>query len=612
MAPALTGDWLGDDRFLVVDASCNHGIEHIPSIVLRDAERCSYRPFRHITYALDFSVWGLQPLGYHLTSLLIHLATLLSVLIVFRLMGLSPLFAVAGAAIFALHPVQVDAVAYISGRRDVLMGLGYMLSVLGSIRLSRAHRDRAPILHRLGWAVFAVLGAVISVMSKEMGVTLVATITLLLLLGGDQGFGESRRPKQSMWQRVLNHRWFLLVLAIPVSLMVVHRGLLKPVSTVADTLFGGSLVRHIATVLATHLRYAEIIIFPWRLAGDYAPPVIEVPSSLLSPLPVFGAVWLGLLVGLSIHLYRRGWLKASFGLAWYLITMLPVSHLIPHHELAAEHYLYIPLVGLALTAAALLQRVWAIRLQDASPMRRWLFALAIGVVLVSMASRSFVRSFDYRSEIAHAQATVRHFPASVRGRARLGISLLQEQGLERARPHLEYVLGTTFQGSARADVLRVLGEHFVDKGQYLKAIKLLEEYTRLRPKDRASLEALSKAYFELKRLEQAYETNVRLVGLAPKNAEYRYKVALTAWLDGDLNTAHAQVQRALQLNSDHLDALLLGATVAATDDLDEARRLFERARRLLQARGDEPLDRQRRLLRKLREELDYAQDELDQ
>jgi tetratricopeptide (TPR) repeat protein len=612
MAPALTGDWLGDDRFLVTKASCNQGIEHIPKIVLQEAGRCNYRPLRHISYAVDFSVWGPSPLGYHLTNVLLHLATILVVFTVLRLFGLSLVFASVGAALFSLHPVQVDAVAYISGRRDVLMGLGYVLSVLGAVQISRLSGRESTGAARAGWAALALVGAVVSVTSKEMGVSVVATITLLSVYGGYDGLRIGGKPSQTLWRRILKHRWLLLALSVPAGMVVAWRAFLKPMSTVADSLFGGSLARHIATVLSTHARYGEIIVFPWRLAGDYAPPVIEIPSGLLSPLPLLGALWLGALVGLSTHFYQRGWLKASFGLAWYLVTMLPVSHIIPHHEIAAEHYLYIPLVGLALSVAALLQRGWSTHVEDTSPRTRRVFTAMIVVVLVLLATRTFVRAFDYRSEISHAQATVAHFPASVRGRARLGLALLKEQGLEQAKPHLEYVLGTSFQGSARTDVLRALGQYFVAEGDYQKGSKLLAEYGSLRPKDRASLEALSKAYFETARIEAARNVNQRLVFIAPKNAEYRYKYALTAWLSGEQDTARIQIRRALALDAEHLDALLLGATLTAESDRDEARSILERAERVARKRADEPLVRQRRLLRKLREKLDYVQDELDQ
>jgi tetratricopeptide (TPR) repeat protein len=611
LVPVIMGNWLGDDYHLVVQAQCNHGLEQVADILLQTAGRCDYRPLRHISYAIDYSIWGLDPVGYHITNILFHLAAIVLVYLVFLRLGLAKIFAAFGAALFALHPVQVDAVGYIAGRRDVLMGFGYLVAFLGTVHFSYERQQKRSKPRLIAWAALIVLGAVISVASKEMGVTIAAVVVLFFLFGGDGVFSNSSSLEKSAWKHLCRHRWLISILAIPSVVIFVWRGILHPVSTTAQTLFGGTLARHIATILSVHARYVELLVFPWRLAGDYAPPIIAIPSELLSPLPVLGAVWLGLLVGLSVFFYRRGWFKESFGLAWYLITMLPVSHIIPHHELAAEHYLYIPIVGLALTTAALLQRLWLAHVRHRSTIGRRLFVFTVGIVLVALAARTFVRSFDYQSEIAHARATVRHFPASVRGRARLGLALLKEQGLEPARPHLEYVLGTSFQGSARIDVLRALGEFFVASGEYQKGTKLLAEYTGMRPGDRSPLEALSKAYFETGQLESAHQINIRLVKLAPDNAEYRYKAALTAWLGGAKETAHQQVAHSLRLDPEHLDALLLGATIIADRKPDKAADLVERADRVLRQKNDEPLDRQRRLLRTLREKLDYGQDELD-
>jgi tetratricopeptide (TPR) repeat protein len=603
MGPALGGDWLGDDHFLVTQATCNHGIEQIPDIILQEAGRCNYRPLRHISYAVDFSMWGLDPQGYRTTNLLLHLAAVIGVFALFRLFGLKSFFATLGAAVFALHPVQVDAVGYVSGRRDVLMGLGYIVSILGAVQWSRGGQDKSHFWRRLGWAGLAVAGAAASVASKEMGVTVVAVITLFFLFGGYDGLRSSTKPNEPFYERVLHHWWLILSLAIPAGLMVVWRGLLKPVSTVADTFFGGSLTAHVATVLGMHARYVELIFFPWRLAGDYAPPVIEVQSSLASPMAIAGSLWLALVVGLCAYCYRRGWQRESLGLAWYVVTMLPVSHIIPHHEIAAEHYLYIPLVGLALAVAAFTQRFWA-RGGEHAPHNRRLVLVVIVVILTAMSLRTFYRAFDYQSQTAHARATVDHFPTSVRGRARLGLALLQDEGFESAKPHLHYVLGTSFQGSARTDVLRELGEYFVANADYQKSIKLLSEYASLRPRDREPLEALSKAYFETGNLDEAHQINQRLVTLAPDNAEYRYKTALTAWLGGKKSQAQEQVARALQLDANHVDSLLLAATASIESNPKQAANFLNRADQLLRDRQDEAQERQHRLLRKLREELD--------
>ncbi|QDG49938.1 tetratricopeptide repeat protein [Persicimonas caeni] len=609
MSPALGGEWLGDDPFLITETACNRGLEAIPSIVKQQAQRCNYRPLRHISYAIDYAVWGLRPFGYHLSNLLLHLGAVAATYLIYLRLGLVPLFAAIGAAVVAIHPVQVDAVGYISGRRDVLMGFCYLIAVIGTIEASRRRHDSGAQATPGGWAALAAVGAIGSVTSKEMGVTIVAIMALFLAFGGHAAFRRDAKLAEPIWQRIRQFRWLLALLAIPAGAMIVWRGLLRPVSTVADSWFGGSLVSHAATVLAVHARYLELVVFPWRLAGDYAPPVIEVAESLLDPAALMGALWISALITAMVFAYRKDWLKMSYGLAWYLVTMLPVSHIIPHHELAAEHYLYIPLVGLALSVAALGQRAWNARDVEHPRLLRRTVVLVVLVGLSLLGTRTFLRAFDYRSEIAHATQTVRHFPTSVRGRARLGIALLNDDQFDAARPHLEYVLGTSFQGSARLDVLRELGRAFVMRGEHAKAQRLLNEYLTVRPDDLEALANLSKVYFETGELAQAHRLNQRLVEVAPTSAEHRYKLALTSWMLGDKLTARAHASRALQVEPDHIDALLLAANLWVTEDPRKAGQLLRRAQDALR-QSPEPNHVQRnQLLRKLRERLDYAQHE---
>lgn len=614
--PSLSGGWLGDDNHLVVEADCNHGIEHIPDIVRQQSGRCDYRPLRHISYAVDYSLWGLNPFGYHLTNLILHLMAVFLAYLIFMRLGLSGLFAPVGAAIFALHPVQMDAVGYISGRRDVLMGLGYLIAFFGALRFSEFAATPETRKARLKWASVILLGSIISVTSKEMGATIIATVGLFFLFGGQAAFANASAPQKSLLSRVWERRWLLLALGIPSALILVWRGLLHPVSTVAHSLFGGTLARHIATILAVHGRYVELIFFPMRLSGDYAPPVIHVPDSLFALPALFGALWLTLLVGLALYFYRKHRRRASFGISWYLVTMLPVSHLIPHHELAAEHYLYIPLLGLALCTADLLQHLWekidphateSNKAQMAA--RRRIMLFLISLVLILLAARSFNRAFDYQSEAAHAGATVKYFPTSVRGQARLGLALLADDNFEEARPHIEYVLGTSFQGSARQDVLRILGEYFVEHAQYKKSLKLLEEFLSLRPSNKSATVALSKAYFELGAMQKAYKLNQQLVAQTPNSAEFRYKLALTAFMLKHRDIAREQALNALKFEPDHLDSLLLAANLTMENDRSKALKLLDRAESALAQDSAEQRVPHEKLLRRLRDKIGYGHDE---
>lgn len=609
--PALTGDWLGDDDHLVVEAECAHGVSKIPDILLENAGRCNYRPLRYVSYAVDYSLWGLNPLGYHLSNLAIHLLAVLLVYLILIQFGFSWKIALFGAALFAVHPVQVDSVGYISGRRDILMGLGYLVAFYSAMRLSEARQNEARIPTLLAWAGLAVWGSLLSVFSKEMGVTIIATIALYFLCGGYGAFAKREASQKSIAQRIWQFRWLLLALSIPSIVMLIWRGILHPVSTVTHLWFGGSFAYHLATVFSIHGRYVELIFVPIRLAGDYAPPVTVIPDSIFTLPVLFGFVWLAFLIAAAVKFYKKSWLCASFGIFWYLITMLPVSHIIPHHEPAAEHYLYIPIIGLILCGVDLAQRFWQkIDLGDSPRVaeqnlarKRILIVLACALVTL-IGWRSYDRSFDYQGEVAHAGATVRYFPASVRGRARLGTALLKTEGFEAARPHLEYVLGTEFQGSARQDVLRILGEYFVKNSRYNESVRLLEEFLSVQPKNESALNAISKAYFELGRADKAFEVNQKLVNIQPKSAEYRYKLALTAFLLKDMQTANQQIAEALQIDPAHLDSLLLGANLNLIEYPREAQDMLNRA---AQALGDAPEDERpsrEELLKILQQKLD--------
>ena len=89
----------------------------------------SYRPIRNLSYALDFGIWGASPFGFHLTNIIIHAAnTVLVFWLVRRISSNRGYFPFLAAAIFAVHPIQTDAVTYISGRRDILFSLFYIAS----------------------------------------------------------------------------------------------------------------------------------------------------------------------------------------------------------------------------------------------------------------------------------------------------------------------------------------------------------------------------------------------------------------------------------------------------------------------------------------------------
>src|SRR5438094_8821713 len=128
----------------------------------------SYRPIRDISYAIDYALWGERPFGYHLTNLVIHAANLLLVFALIRRFTESLVTATLAALIFAVHPIQTDAVTYISGRRDLLFTFFYLLAFHSYLTY---YRKRWSLQALVYFVLFFLLWA-LSLLSKEMAASL--------------------------------------------------------------------------------------------------------------------------------------------------------------------------------------------------------------------------------------------------------------------------------------------------------------------------------------------------------------------------------------------------------------------------------------------------------
>src|SRR5207302_6296224 len=166
-ADALANGFVFDDHGHVLTDPSFRSLTNVPKLLF-----ASYRPLRDISYALDFAIWGERPLGFHLTSILLHVANTLLVFALISRITRKTLLAGLAAAIFAIHPIQPDAVTYISGRRDVLFSLFYLASFrcyltyrehLSGTGKSHPMRVRALIYFALMMVCWAL-----SLLSKEM------------------------------------------------------------------------------------------------------------------------------------------------------------------------------------------------------------------------------------------------------------------------------------------------------------------------------------------------------------------------------------------------------------------------------------------------------------
>ena len=408
-ANALESGFVFDDFSLVVNNSALPRIAANPSLVLKP-KTLGYRPVRTLSYAVDYRLGGLQAGQldawiFHLNNIVYHwLTACLVFLIALSLTNIRTHVggvqsegegdmrwqpAVFSALLWALHPVQVEAVTYISGRRDILTTLFFLCGFWAFLGW---HGQRT-VGKRIACFLALALSYVLAVASKEMALTLPLVMLSYDAFRASQVQGMSLGPRymgevvRGLGRAVWKHK-FLYAPLLLIGAYFAWYGVFRLLPTWAIPWYGGGVVTNFLTVARIWVYYLFLLCAPIHLLADYtgAFPVTLSPFDPLSWLAVGFLLSLGLLVLAAL---RSSWLVA-FALAWIAITLLPVSHIIPHPEMMAEHYLYLPSVGFCLLVGLGFAHVTQNRTEN-----RWISTLGYGTFSILVLACVYIAVVSY-------------------------------------------------------------------------------------------------------------------------------------------------------------------------------------------------------------------------
>jgi protein O-mannosyl-transferase len=395
--PTLGNGFAIDDIHVFVDQPAAHSLRNIPRFFAggwgmgstnaqeRALNTNYYRPVPTTLGALEYAVFGLHPAGFHLTSALLHAATAaLVALLLWQLTAGSALPTLLGGLLFAIHPVQSEAFCAACYQTTLLAGFfGTLVLVLFGRVLAQG--PRLPALALLA------AGSLLAFMSKEeaFAIPLFAVAWAVLL-----------RP--SGWRRGLLSGGIAMG-APMLAVMLLRHAFLVPSKV---TYFADEPARVVAlTMVRVAGLYLELLVAPLRFCPFYDWFIIGYETTI-SVAVASGALALCLAV-LAVVVYRRRSPLVTLGVAWLVLGLLPVSQLVPIIVVAAERFLYIPMLGWALLMGLLLSRALILG-RD----RGWikLPALAVTVLFLAYAVRTATRVPDWRSDETLNLATAEAFP----------------------------------------------------------------------------------------------------------------------------------------------------------------------------------------------------------
>ncbi len=376
---SLLGPFQFDDYNVIV---------HYPTVhsfgALAERAGTGVRALLKASYALN---WALDtgPFGFHLVNILLHaLNAVLLFHIGQRLIRVQdrnshehavPLVA---ALLFALHPMQTEAVTYISGRSSSLMASFY----LGALLAYLAGR---------AWPLTALL-FVLALATRETAVTLPAALLLVELCRGTPWRETARRQAP---------HWLILIAAGAVILFTPRYFQLVAY---------GFRERSLADNLLTQVGAVAYLV--WHLLtlqGLNIDPALPVATAWSATLALQFALLAALLAIGIAHLRRRPWL--AFGLLWFFLQLAPTNSLVPRLDPVNDRQVYLACWGLFFALAV------QIRALQLPPLA---LRGSIGLILVAFAAASALRQLDYRDEIALWEAAVREAPWNARAHSNLG------------------------------------------------------------------------------------------------------------------------------------------------------------------------------------------------
>jgi tetratricopeptide (TPR) repeat protein len=556
-APTLGNGFPFDDERFVVQNTLIISLRHLPILLISPYWAIDpgavkrggilYRPLLTISFALNYAVGGLQPLGYHVVNLLLHAGVSLAVYGVGRRLFLSRPGATVAGVLFAVHPLHTEAVAGIVGRAELLMALGVLLA-LAMYRGSKRYT-------RVGSLVAFALG----LLAKEQAMVLPALLALCELSTRLQS-SEPRSGRTLVRPTLVRLIPYCGILGAYLLLRIWVLGGFAGGTEVQFTAFLDNPLAHVAlgprllTALAVAGRYLRLCLWPVPLSPDYSYNQVPLATSPLDGRVLVAVLSWAILCGIAIRSFQRGRGAAGVAVGFTLLTFLPASNLLlAIGTIMGERLFYLPSAGICWLAGL----GWETA-QEAMDRPRFRLAAwgILGVLFLAFTAQAVRYGRLWRDDFTLFSYAVTAAPESAKIRFNLGSDLLFKNRKEEAIAHLRRAVEIYPSYTQAWDAL---GRAYLDTKRWEEAVAAFGEALLLASDYPHSHNNLGLAFAALGRWDEAMAAFRRAVALKPDLAQAHRNLADAYDRRGWSEAALAE--RALELNpTDALAWLQAGTT----------------------------------------------------
>jgi tetratricopeptide (TPR) repeat protein len=561
--PAMRAGFIWDDDAYVTENPLLRVENGLQRIWFSLDQPSQYFPMTYTVFLFEYKMWKLNPFGYHLVNILIHIANALLLWLVLSKLRIGGAWL--AAAIFALHPVNVESVAWITELKNTMMGLFSLLSVLAWWRFINQSRTKSK--ERLVYALSLVLFA-LALFSKTTACTV--PVAMLLIL----------------WFKRIRIRGRNLRLMIPYVLLAIVTGIVTILWEQVRGIGGEAL----------ELNYLERVLVAARALCFYIGKLI-LPIDLMFNYPLWNIDWtkavdyswalVVFLAAAALWFFRskigRGPCTTA---AYFAVTLAPVLGFVSiythYYSYVADHYVYMACIGpIALFAAI------ASSIRDKMHSTgRSVLSVCMAAVLIIFGVLTWRQTHIYKDLETLWQDTLKKNPDSLLAEVNMGV-LLQQRGdtegaLKRFYRALEilpddeqayYNIGNIYKSQGKLDeavdcykkALEILPDFIAARNNLANTLKMqgkmdeaVEQYKKvlqINPRDAQARYNLANTYLSLGRFDEAIDSYKRAIELAPQFTAAMTNLAIALESSGRVDEAVGEYHKVLVLDPNELIAL---------------------------------------------------------
>ncbi len=538
-------------------------------------------PLNYVTYGLDYTLWGMNPLGYHLSSSLIHsVNAVVFYFLSLRLLRLAvapslpqvPYRSAAAVAtlLFSLHPLRVEAVAWVLGREIAIAGFFFFLTLICYLKAAEKESIGES---RWGWMSAAWIFYALSLLGKEAALTLPFALFVLDFYPLKRFPGAWREWRGTKGRRLWWEKLPFVLIALAAAIKAV---LAKGQSGTIYTWENYGLLPRLAQVLYS------FVFYPWKTLAP-------IDLSPLYPLRPFGGAWSGLflatggivlLLTAGFFFLRRRWPVELAAWLFYAILLLPVSGIVAFGPyVAADRFSYIPCALWAIVPGTALLWAWKLKRSDRIGARTLAVAeLFTAGVVVALGALTWQQSQVWKDSERLWRHALSIDDESSFAHNNLGLALADRGALRQAV--------NEFRRAVQIDPAFVeahtnLGNFLAQMGSREQALAHLRQALQIDPMFANAYNTLGNILVSSGELEEALQQFRKAIDINPDAAIFHYNLARTLAKKGDVQGAISHYRRALQTDPEDCDVRNnLGLLLSSQGKVDDAMEQFRHAIRV--------------------------------